>query len=159
MIGVISTYVWNRMMINVSLGTLNKTRENLFKHMESLPIGYFDTHAHGDIMSIYTNDTDTLRQCISQSIPQVINSGAQIIFVITAMLIMSWQLALITIVFGIIMFFLSRYLGGHSAKYFRAQQKNLGKVNGFIEEMMEGSRVIKVFTHEEAAIADFEKSQ
>jgi ATP-binding cassette subfamily B protein len=157
MIGVISTYVWNRMMINVSLGTLNKTRENLFKHMESLPIGYFDTHAHGDIMSIYTNDTDTLRQCISQSIPQVINSGAQIVFVITAMLIMSWQLALITIVFGIIMFFLSRYLGGHSAKYFRAQQKNLGKVNGFIEEMMEGSRVIKVFTHEEAAIADFEK--
>lgn len=157
LVGVASNYIWNRLMIVVSLGTLNSTREKLFNHMESLPIKYFDTHAHGDIMSIYTNDTDTLRQCISQSIPQVINSMAQLVFVLCAMLMMSWQLTIVTIVFGIAMFFMSRFLGSRSGRYFREQQKNLGAVNGFIEEMMEGTRVVKVFTHEEQTIEDFKK--
>lgn len=157
LIGVVSTFAWNRMMINVSLGTLNDVRERLFKHMETLPISYFDTHQHGDIMSIYTNDTDTLRQCISQSIPQVVNSIVQMTFVLVAMFVMCWQLSIVTILMGLVMFFMSRYLGSKASGHFRAQQRNLGRVNAFIEEMMEGTRVVKVFTHEEQTIKDFEK--
>ena len=154
--GVVSTYIWNRLMVNVSLGTLNDTREELFHHMETLPISYFDTYAHGDIMSIYTNDTDTLRQVISQSAPQVLSSGAQIVFVLVSMLIMSWQLTLISLVMGGVMIWMSRFISSRSGSFYRQQQAQLGKVNGFIEEMMEGQRVIKVFTHEDQAVKDFQ---
>ena len=155
--GILSTYIWNRLMINVSLGTLNDTREELFHHMETLPISYFDTHSHGDIMSIYTNDTDTLRQVISQAAPQVLSSGSQIVFVLISMIVMNWQLSVITILMGVAMLYTSKYISKKSAKYFRLQQQQLGQVNGFIEEMMEGQRVIKVFTHEQQAVKDFEK--
>lgn len=156
-LGIVSTYTWNRLMINISLGTLNDTRESLFKHMESLPIAYFDTHAHGDIMSVYTNDTDTLRQLISQSLPQMISSLSMMVFVLISMLMLSAPLTLITIFMGAVMIFTSRFITRRSGKYFREQQMTLGEVNGFIEEMMEGSKVIKVFTHEQQSIADFEK--
>ena len=156
-LGILSTYIWNRVMINISLGTLNDTRESLFKHMESLPIAFFDQNAHGDIMSVYTNDTDTLRQLISQSIPQLVSSVSMMIFVLISMLIMSAPLTSVTIIMGALMILASRMITKRSGKYFREQQASLGKVNGFIEEMMEGSKVVKVFTHEEQAIRDFEK--
>lgn len=154
--GILSTWIWNRLMVNISLGTLNDVREGLFRHMETLPVSYFDTHAHGDIMSIYTNDTDTLRQLISQSAPQVLSSGAQIVFVLVSMFVMNWQLALVTVIMGGVMLYASRFISSRSGRSFREQQKQLGAVNGFIEEMMEGQRVIKVFTHEEKSIQDFE---
>ncbi|WP_289804961.1 ABC transporter ATP-binding protein [Faecalibaculum rodentium] len=154
--GILSTWIWNRLMVNISLGTLNDVREGLFRHMETLPVSYFDTHAHGDIMSIYTNDTDTLRQLISQSAPQVLSSGAQIVFVLVSMFVMNWQLALVTVIMGGVMLYASRFISSRSGRFFREQQKQLGAVNGFIEEMMEGQRVIKVFTHEEKSIQDFE---
>ena len=154
--GILSTWSWNRLMVNISLGTLNDVREGLFRHMETLPVSYFDTHAHGDIMSIYTNDTDTLRQLISQSAPQVLSSGAQIVFVLVSMFVMNWQLALVTVIMGGVMLYASRFISSRSGRFFREQQKQLGAVNGFIEEMMEGQRVIKVFTHEEKSIQDFE---
>lgn len=156
-IGILATYTWNRLMVNISLGTLNDTREALFSHMESLPIAFFDTHAHGDIMSVYTNDTDTLRQLISQSIPQLISSLSMMIFVLISMLVMSAPLTSVTIIMGVLMVIASRYITKHSGRYFRDQQAALGEVNGFIEEMMEGSKVVKVFTHEEQSIKDFEK--
>ena len=154
--GLLSTWIWSRLMVNISLGTLNDVREGLFRHMETLPVSYFDTHAHGDIMSIYTNDTDTLRQLISQSAPQVLSSGAQIVFVLVSMFLMNWQLALVTVIMGGVMLYASRFISSRSGRFFREQQKQLGAVNGFIEEMMEGQRVIKVFTHEEKSIHDFE---
>ncbi|WP_276926239.1 ABC transporter ATP-binding protein [Faecalibaculum rodentium] len=154
--GILSTWIWNRLMVNISLGTLNDVREGLFRHMETLPVSYFDTHAHGDIMSIYTNDTDTLRQLISQSAPQVLSSGAQIVFVLVSMFVMNWQLALVTVIMGGVMLYASRFISSRSGRFFREQQKQLGAVNGFIEEMMEGQRVVKVFTHEEKSIQDFE---
>ena len=154
--GILSTWIWNRLMVNISLGTLNDVREGLFRHMETLPVSYFDTHAHGDIMSIYTNDTDTLRQLISQSAPQVLSSGAQIVFVLVSMFVMNWQLALVTVIMGGVMLYASRFISSRSGRFFREQQKQLGAVNGFIEEMMEGQLVIKVFTHEEKSIQDFE---
>ena len=154
--GILSTWIWNQLMVNISLGTLNDVREGLFRHMETLPVSYFDTHAHGDIMSIYTNDTDTLRQLISQSAPQVLSSGAQIVFVLVSMFVMNWQLALVTVIMGGVMLYASRFISSRSGRFFREQQKQLGAVNGFIEEMMEGQRVIKVFTHEEKSIQDFE---
>ncbi|WP_289219490.1 ABC transporter ATP-binding protein [Faecalibaculum rodentium] len=154
--GILSTWIWSRLMVNISLGTLNDVREGLFRHMETLPVSYFDTHAHGDIMSIYTNDTDTLRQLISQSAPQVLSSGAQIVFVLVSMFVMNWQLALVTVIMGGVMLYASRFISSRSGRFFREQQKQLGAVNGFIEEMMEGQRVIKVFTHEEKSIQDFE---
>lgn len=154
--GILSTWIWSRLMVNISLGTLNDVREGLFRHMETLPVSYFDTHAHGDIMSIYTNDTDTLRQLISQSAPQVLSSGAQIVFVLVSMFVMNWQLALVTVIMGGVMLYASRFISSRSGRFFREQQKQLGAVNGFIEEMMEGQRVVKVFTHEEKSIQDFE---
>uniref|UniRef100_UPI002625B289 ABC transporter ATP-binding protein n=1 Tax=Faecalibaculum rodentium TaxID=1702221 RepID=UPI002625B289 len=154
--GILSTWIWSRLMVNISLGTLNDVREGLFRHMETLPVSYFDTHAHGDIMSIYTNDTDTLRQLISQSAPQVLSSGAQIVFVLVSMFLMNWQLALVTVIMGGVMLYASRFISSRSGRFFREQQKQLGAVNGFIEEMMEGQRVVKVFTHEEKSIQDFE---
>ncbi len=156
-IGILSTYTWSRLMITISLGTLNDTRESLFNHMESLPIAYFDTHAHGDIMSVYTNDTDTLRQLISQSFPQMISSLATMLFVLVSMLMLNPPLTLIALLMACVMIFVSRFITKRSGRYFRQQQMTLGEVNGFIEEMMEGSKVIKVFTHEEQSIQDFEK--
>ncbi|HAM31428.1 MAG TPA: ABC transporter [Erysipelotrichaceae bacterium] len=156
-IGILSTYTWSRLMINISLGTLNDTRESLFNHMESLPIAYFDTHAHGDIMSVYTNDTDTLRQLISQSFPQMISSLATMLFVLVSMLMLNPPLTLIALLMACVMIFVSRFITKRSGRYFRQQQMTLGEVNGFIEEMMEGSKIIKVFTHEEQSIQDFEK--
>lgn len=156
-IGVIATYGFNRLLINVSQGSLKEIRDSMFEHMEKLPIRYFDTHNHGDIMSIYTNDTDTLRQMISQSVPQVIVSAMTILCVFISMLVMSIPLTIITIAVVIVMFRVSKHVTSKSSKYFYAQQNNLGKVNGFIEEMMEGQKVVKVFTHEEEAKIDFDK--
>lgn len=157
LVGVASTYLWNRMMVFVSLGTLNTIREDLFSHMETLPIRYFDTHAHGDVMSVYTNDTDTLRQLISQSLPQLFSSGMMILFVVFSMIRLSWVLSLITLFFAITMVFVARTITSHSSKYFRDQQVQLGKANGYIEEMIEGARVIKVFNHEKVVEQDFDR--
>lgn len=156
-IGVVASYVLNRLTVKISLGTLNNVRERLFAHMQTLPIKYFDTHPHGDIMSVYTNDTDTLRQTISSSIPQVFSSLITIIMVIISMFSLSWILALITLSFSILMLFIAKKITNKSGKYFRQQQRELGHVNGYIEEMIEGSRVIKVFSHEQQVQEDFDK--
>ena len=156
-IGVFATYGFNRILINVSQGSLKEIRDSMFEHMEKLPIKYFDTHNHGDIMSIYTNDADTLRQMISQSVPQVIVSGMTILSVFVSMLIISIPLTCISVFMVVVMLFVSKYVTSRSGKYFYQQQINLGKVNGFIEEMMEGQKVVKVFTHEEEAKKDFDK--
>lgn len=156
-IGVVASYVLNRLTVKISLGTLNNVRERLFAHMQTLPIKYFDTHPHGDIMSVYTNDTDTLRQTISSSVPQVFSSLITIIMVIISMFSLSWILALITLSFSILMLFIAKKITHKSGKYFRQQQRELGHVNGYIEEMIEGSRVIKVFSHEQQVQEDFEK--
>jgi ATP-binding cassette subfamily B protein len=148
-IGVVSTYAYNRIMVTVTQGVLRDLRNDLFTHMERLPIKYFDTHPHGDIMSVYTNDIDTLRQMISQSIPQIINSSFTIISVLVSMLILNVPLTFLTLVMVFIMLLCTRYATGKSGKYFMEQQKNLGTVNGYIEEMMNGQKVVKVFCHEE----------
>ncbi|MDD5795112.1 MAG: ABC transporter ATP-binding protein, partial [Clostridiales bacterium] len=157
LIGVVATYAFNRIMINVAQGTLKKIRDDMFVHMETLPIKFFDTHAHGDLMSLYTNDTDTLRQMISQSIPQLISSVFSIVSVFASMLVLSIPLSLIVVLMVIIMFFVTKNIGGKSSKYFIKQQTNLGVVNGYIEEMMEGQKVVKVFCHEEEAKDNFDK--
>ena len=156
-IGVLATYGFNRILINVSQGSLKEIRDSMFEHMEKLPIRYFDTHNHGDIMSIYTNDADTLRQMISQSVPQVIVSGITILSVFVSMIIISVPLTCSSVFMVIVMLFVSKHVTSRSGKYFYQQQINLGKVNGFIEEMMEGQKVVKVFTHEEEAKKDFDK--
>ena len=148
-IGIVSTYVYNRIMVNVTQGVLRDMRDDLFSHMQKLPIKYFDTHAHGDIMSVYTNDIDTLRQMISQSIPQVINSGFTIVSVFVSMVILNIPLTIVTLMMVVIMIFASRASAERSGKYFMEQQRNLGAVNGYIEEMMNGQKVVKVFCHEE----------
>ncbi len=154
-IGVISTYVYNRIMVAVTQGTLRNLRNDLFAHMEKLPIRYFDTHSHGDIMSVYTNDIDTLRQMISQSIPQIINSTFTIVSVFVSMLILNIPLTLVTLVMVSLMLICTKKAAGQSGKYFLDQQKNLGAVNGYIEEMMNGQKVVKVFCHEDASIREF----
>lgn len=156
-VGVIAAYVNTRMMVYVTQGTLRSLRDELFVHMESLPIKYFDTHAHGDIMSIYTNDVDTLRQMISQSIPQLINSSITIIGVLASMIILNIPLTLLTLVLVGLMLVVTKKATGMSGKYFVKQQKNLGEVNGFIEEMMGGQKVVKVFCHEEENMERFDK--
>ena len=156
-IGVVATWGYSRIMINVSQGTMKKIRDDLFKHMETLPIKYFDTHAHGDIMSIYTNDIDTLRQMMSQSIPQLVASVVTIVSVFSSMIILSIPLAIITLVMVALMIFVTKKIAGKSGKYFGEQQRNIGKVNGYIEEMIEGQKVVKVFCHEEKNIEDFNK--
>ena len=156
-IGVVATYAYNRIMINVTQGILMNLRNDLFEHMEKLPIKYFDTHAHGDIMSIYTNDIDTLRQMISQSIPQIINSGFTIISVLISMLILNIPLTIVTLVMVAVMIWGTKKAAGQSGKYFLEQQKNLGKVNGYIEEMMNGQKVVKVFCHEEESKKEFKE--
>lgn len=157
LVGVVSTWAYSRMMVNVAQGTMRSIRNDLFKHMETLPIKYFDTHAHGDIMSIYTNDTDTLRQMISQSIPQVISSLITIVSVFISMLILNVSLTLVTIVMVFVMLVVTKKIASKSGTYFIDQQRNLGKVNGFIEEMMEGQKVVKVFCHEEENLKRFEE--
>ncbi len=155
LIGVLCSWVNKRVMVNVSQGTMRNIRQALFNHMESLPIKYFDTHAHGDIMSIYTNDTDTLRQLIGESAPQVLNSLISIMSVLISMIILNVPLTLVSLVMVAIMLFVTKKVAGLSGKYFRAQQKNIGMVNGYIEEMMEGQKVVKVFCHEEENLARF----
>ena len=156
-VGVIAAYVNTRTMVYVTQGTMKNLRDELFVHMESLPIKYFDTHAHGDIMSIYTNDVDTLRQMISQSIPQLINSSITIIGVLASMIILNVPLTLLTLVLVGVMLIVTKKATEMSGKYFVKQQKNLGEVNGFIEEMMGGQKVVKVFCHEEENIERFDK--
>ena len=156
-IGVVSVYLYNRIMVKVTQGTLRSLRNELFAHMEKLLIKYFDTHAHGDIMSIYTNDIDTLRQMISQSIPQVINSGFTIVSVFVSMVILNIPLTIVTLLMVGVMLYCTKSAAGQSGKYFLEQQKNLGAVNGFIEEMMDGQKVVKVFCHEEETKKDFKE--
>ena len=156
-VGIVATYAYNRIMINVTQGMMMNMRNDLFSHMEKLPIKYFDTHAHGDIMSIYTNDIDTLRQMVSQSIPQIINSGFTIVSVFISMLILNIPLTAVTMVMVAIMIWGTKKAAGQSGKYFLEQQKNLGKVNGYIEEMMNGQKVVKVFCHEEESKTEFKK--
>lgn len=148
-VGIIATYAYTRIMVNVTQGTLRSLRDDLFAHMEQLPIKYFDTHAHGDIMSVYTNDIDTLRQMISQSIPQVVSSAITIVSVFISMLILNIPLTAVTLLMVAVMILSSKAAAGRSSKYFLEQQVNLGAVNGYIEEMMNGQKVVKVFCHEE----------
>ena len=157
LVGILASYAYNRIMINVTQGTLRNLRDDIFSHMEKLPIKYFDTHAHGDIMSIYTNDTDTLRQMISQSMVQIFNSGITIVSVLFSMIMLNVPLTILTLAMVALMMFTTKNLASHSGKYFVEQQKNLGRVNGFIEEMMNGQKVVKVFCHEEENIKDFKK--
>lgn len=156
-VGVAAAYAYNRIMINVTQGVLRNLRNDLFSHMETLPIKYFDTHSHGDIMSVYTNDTDTIRQMVSQSMPQVFNSAITIISVFISMIILSVPLTLVTLVMIAVMLVITKKTAGLSGRYFLQQQKDLGKVNGFIEEMMEGQKVVKVFCHEEENIRQFKE--
>lgn len=155
--GALMIYTYNRIMVNVSQGTMKKIRIDVFTHMESLPIKYFDTHAHGDIMSIYTNDIDTLRQMISQSIPQLVNSAATIVSVFISMVILNIPLTILTLIMVAIMVLTTGKVAGKAGSYFMKQQKSIGELNGFIEEMMEGQKVVKVFCHEEESIKDFNK--
>ena len=154
-VGILAAWLNARIMVNVTQGTLRNLRIQLFTHMESLPISYFDTHPHGDIMSVYTNDVDTLRQMLSQSIPQLVSSAITIVSVFASMCMLSWQLTIVTMLMVALMLFCSKKITQQSGKYFIAQQRDLGKVNGYIEEMMEGQKVVKVFTHEQKALEGF----
>lgn len=156
-IGILCAYGYNRIMVNISQGTMRNLRVELFRHMESLPIRYFDTHAHGDIMSIYTNDVDTLRQLMSQSIPQVINSGVTILTSFISMLVLDIPLTVLTLAMVGVMAFATSEIAAKSSMYFAKQQKDLGAVNGYIEEMMDGQKVVKVFCHEEKSAEQFRK--
>lgn len=156
-IGVIATYAQNRIMITVTQGTMRRLRDDMFAHMEKLPIRYFDTHSHGDIMSMYTNDVDTLRQLISQSIPQMVNSCITIVSVFISMVVLNVPLTVLTIAMVIVMLLFSGKIAGLSGSNFVRQQKSIGRVNGYIEEMMEGQKVVKVFCHENQSIDEFVK--
>ena len=151
-VGILCAYGYNRIMVNVSQGTMRNLRVELFQHMESLPIRYFDTHAHGDIMSVYTNDVDTLRQLMSQSIPQVINSIITILTSFVSMFILDIPLTIITLAVIGVMAFATSKIAAKSSLYFARQQKDLGAVNAYIEEMMEGQKVVKVFCHESKSL-------
>lgn len=155
LIGVAATYIYNRVMVNVTQGTLKNLRNELFTRMESLPIKYFDTNAHGDIMSIYTNDIDTLRQMISQSMPQIFSSAITVISVLVCMITLNIPLTVLTLVMVAVMLTAAKKIAGQSGKYFVKQQEAIGAVNGYIEEMMEGQKVVKVFCHEEESIDKF----
>ena len=156
-IGVACSYTYNRIMIYVTQGTMLRLRNDMFSHMQSLPIKYFDTHSHGDIMSTYTNDVDTLRQVISQSLPSAFSSVITIVVTFTSMIVLSIPMTFVSIFMSIVMIFATTKLGKMSRSHFKAQQQNLAKVNGFIEEMMTGQKVVKVFCHEDEAIEEFEK--
>ncbi len=156
LVGVVCTFTYNRLMVNISQGVLNKIRKQMFNHMQKLPIRYFDSRTHGDIMSTYTNDVDTLRQMLSQSIPQVFSACVSMVAVLIAMLATNIYLTLVVLAMVILMVFVSRYLGGNSSRFFVKQQEDIGKVNGYIEEMMEGQKVVKVFNYEEDSKAKFD---
>ena len=153
--GILAVFIQNRTMAKITQGTLKRLRDDLFVHMQTLPIKYFDSHAHGDIMSVYTNDIDTLRQLISQSLPQLVNTIITVVSVFLSMLYLSVPLSVLTLVMVGAMMLATKYLTGNSGKYFLKQQQELGKVNGYIEEMMNGQKVVKVFCHEDAAIKEF----
>ena len=157
LLGAAATYAYSRIMVYVTQGTMRDLRCEIFSHMESLPIKYFDTHSHGDIMSIYTNDVDTLRQMISQSLPQIFSSVITIVSVVISMISLSIPLTLVTFVMIAVMLLVTKTLAGKSSKYFLAQQTDLGKENGYIEEMMEGQKVVKVFNHEKKSIEEFKE--
>jgi len=157
LIGVVTTLLYNRMMVTISQGVLKKIRDDMFSHMQSLPIKYYDTHTHGDLMSRYTNDTDALREMLSQSLPQAFSSIVTVAAVTVAMLIQSLLLSLLVFVCVAIMLFIVKKIGKSAAKHFMAQQKSLGSLNGYIEEMTNGQRVVKVFCHEQAATAEFDR--
>lgn len=154
-VGIVAVFIYNRVMVYVTQGTLRNLRDDMFTHMESLPIKYFDTHSHGDIMSTYTNDIDTLRQMISQSMPQLLNSVVSIITTFVCMIVLNIPLTVITLLMVAVMLFVTKNLAGKSGKYFVKQQKDIGTVNGYIEEMMAGQKVVKVFCHEEECIKEF----
>ena len=156
-VGVITAFAYNRIMVNVSQGTMRHLRDDLFRKMESLPIKYFDTHAHGDIMSVYTNDIDTLRQLLSQSIPQVINSVVTMVATLVTMIVLNPALTVISILTAAVMLFVTAKFSALSGRYYVKQQRDLGIVDGFIEEMLDGQKVVKVFCHEQAAMEDFHK--
>ena len=153
--GTVATFLYARIMISVTQGVLKEIRDKMFAHMEKLPIKYFDTHVHGDIMSCYTNDTDTLRQMISQSIPQMMSSSITIVSTFVSMLVLSVPLTLLIVLMVVGMVYVVRFIGGRSGMYFIRQQKSLGALNGYIEEMMEGQKVVKVFCHEEESKEKF----
>lgn len=157
LIGVIATFAYNRIMIMISESTIMTIRDDMFEHMQMLPIKYFDTHEYGDTMSRFSNDTDTLRQMISQSIPQFMSSIITIVAVLAAMLMTSWALTLLTLAFVVLMIFITGKIGGKSGSYFAKQQKDLGEVNGYIEEMVNGQKVVKVFCHEEKSKQEFDE--
>ncbi len=157
LLGVIASYVYNRLMVNIATGTLYKIRVDMFTHMQKLPIRYFDTHTHGDLMSRYSNDTDTLREMLGQGVPQLISSLITVVGVFIAMIVMSPLLTLVVIAILAIMLLVIKVIGGRSANYFIRQQQAVGAVNGYIEEMIEGQKVVKVFCHEEKVIKDFDK--
>ena len=157
LVGVVCSYLYNRLMINVSQGTMLRLRQRIFERMERLPISYFDQHSHGDMMSVYTNDVDSLRQMISTSISQVFNSVITICVTFASMIVLSIPLTIVSIVMAAVMVVTTTWLGKRSRNFFRTQQESLAKVNGFIEEMMTGQKVVKVFCHEEQAIDEFEQ--
>ncbi len=156
-VGIIASYAYNRMMVTISQGSMEKMRDEIFSHMQTLPIRYFDTHSHGDIMSIYTNDVDTMRQVISQTIPNVISSSITIVSSFVSMIMLSVPLTVVSLCMIAIMMFMTMKVGGKSRDYFMKQQKSLGSLNGYVEEMIQGVKVVKVFCHENEAIEDFEK--
>ena len=157
LIGVICTYIYNRLMINISQGVLKKIRSQMFSHMQTLPIRYFDSRSHGEIMSTYTNDVDTLMQMLSQSIPQVFSATVSMVAVLCAMFATNIYLTLVVLAMVVSMIFVSKYLGGNSSKFFVKQQEHIGQVNGYIEEMMEGQKVVKVFNYEEESKKRFDE--
>ncbi len=156
LLGIVSTLCYNLIMVSVSQRIMKQVRDDLFAHLQTLPVRYFDSHAHGDVMSLFTNDTETLRQTVSQTIPQVINSLITITSVTVAMLSTSWQMTLFVVTFTALTVFISKQLATRSGKFFVKQQQSIGAVNGYIEEMIQGQKVVKVFCHEEAAKRDFD---
>ncbi len=157
-VGILASFLYNRIMVTVSQGTMEKMREEIFSHMETLPIRYFDTHSHGDIMSVYTNDVDTMRQVISQTIPNVISSFITIISSFVSMILLSIPLTLVSLMMIGLMMIVVMKIGGKSSKYFMEQQKSLGQLNGYVEEMIQGVKVVKVFCHEKESVEGFEKN-
>ena len=157
LLGAGATYMYSRLMVYVTQGTMKDLRCEIFSHMESLPIKYFDTHSHGDIMSVYTNDVDTLRQMISQSLPQMFSSVITIVTVLISMLVLSVPLTIVTLLMVVVTLFVTKSVAGKSGKFFMAQQTDLGKTNGYIEEMINGQKVVKVFNHEKKNIEDFKE--
>ena len=156
-VGMISGYFYNRLMVTVAQGVLKDVRDEMFAHMQTLPIRYFDTHSHGEVMSHFTNDTDTLRQMIAQALPQVLSSVVSLVAVVCAMLSLSLWLTLFVLAFAVLMLYITKRVSGQSGKYFVKQQQSLADVNGYIEEMINGQKVVKVFCHEQKAVEEFDR--